>query len=110
PNDDGLRMKLANVERAASARTGVGASSGADPVREAPTKRVEEAEPFWDDLGSVLSYPFRGVGPTVLLLGGVLFGIGQLIASFNMFAAVVNIMICGYVAAYFFDVINSSGA
>lgn len=106
PTDERLQRMLENVQRS------VGADRGgvADRLAEPPRKVIEEARPFWEDLGSALAYPFRGAGVTVLLVGGALLGVGQLIASLNMFAAAVNVMLWGYVAAYLFDVINTTGS
>ena len=106
PEDQALRLKLENVQRS----VGVDRGGAAPPPAESTRRVAEEARPFWEDLGGAVAYPFRGAGVPVLLVGGILFGIGQIIGTINMFAWSVTAMLCGYVAAYLFDVINSTAS
>ncbi|MCE9637955.1 MAG: hypothetical protein K8T90_19820 [Planctomycetes bacterium] len=106
PDDDRMRALLENVRSS----MGLSASGASIAPPESPRKHAEEARPFWHDLGSAMTYPLRGQGLPVLIVGGLLIGLGQVIASVNTFAWAVSIMLWGYVSAYLFDVINSTGS
>jgi hypothetical protein len=62
---------------------------------------------FWDDLGKVFTYPLTGQGIAAIVIGGVFFGIAQLIAKFSCAGWLVSIVATAYLLTYEFRIINS---
>ena len=55
--------------------------------------------------GDVFAYPFRGSGPMIILMGGILLAFRHFAP---LFVLIGGIFICGYIQLYFFDVISTS--
>lgn len=79
-----------------------------DPTLHGRRRIAAEGAPFWTDLGSVITYPLRGRGLPVLLVGGLLFGVADLASTVNVFGWLVSAALMGYVTAYLFDVVNAT--
>ena len=64
----------------------------------------------WDQgtIEDVLTFPFRGVGKYMLIIGGVLSLILSLGASVPFLGLIIAIAASGYFAAYYFDIVNST--
>lgn len=103
PDDQRLQQRLQNLQLSAGL-----IAQGPDPAQRRAQRIPREARPFWTDLGSVLTYPLRGRGLPVLLVGGVMFGIADLLSTVNVFGWLVSAALMGYVTAYLFDVVNAT--
>lgn len=110
PHDEMLANTLENVQRA-MAKSDLMSDAAPRAAEERLRKIPEEAPPFWMRLDRVVTYPLRGRGLGVVLVGGICFGFGEVIARVNIiFGWLVYVGLIGYVAGYLFEVINSSAA
>jgi hypothetical protein len=101
-------QRIAALDRraAATGETGAEQKSTYRPRAEAP-----ESPPFWTDLGSVLSYPFRGRGLGVFVGASIFFAVGEIVATFNVFFGwFAMLCLIGYLAAWHFDVLSRTAA
>jgi hypothetical protein len=57
-----------------------------------------------------LTFPFRGVGKYMLIIGGVLSLVLSVAALFPFLGIVIAIGASGYFAAYYFDIVNSTAS
>lgn len=104
PSDLRMQMVLENVRRSA----GVLTARDDAPTPQAEGRVAKESAPFWERLGDVLAWPLRGNGKGVLLVGGACFGVLQVLGAFNVYGWLIGIGLWGYIASYFFSVINVS--
>ena len=63
-----------------------------------------------DIIDDILTFPFRGVGKYMLVIGGVLSLILWLGASVPFLGLVIAVGASGYFAAYYFDIVNSTAS
>lgn len=107
PNDVRVAMLLENVRRSVGLLPD---GKAAPPPPEPSGRALTESAPFWEEIGDVVAWPFRGNGPAVLLVGGVCFGLAQVVGAFNIYGWIVSIGLWGYICSYLFSVINVSAA
>ena len=79
-----------------------------DPGAGEETPPAEPVVPFWMDVPGFLTYPFRGRGRAMLLVGGICFGLGMWIAVKSIWGIPLAVMVIGYLISYLFRVINSA--
>ncbi len=66
--------------------------------------------PFYQEASSILTYPFRGNGPALLIGGGVVFTALALVYKVMTFFFWLPLLItAGYLASYMMTIIDSSG-
>ncbi len=61
-------------------------------------------------IDDILTFPFRGAGKYILVIGAVLSLILQLGASVPVLGIVIAVGASGYFAAYYFDIVNSTAS
>ncbi|MCZ6689071.1 MAG: hypothetical protein O7H41_05660 [Planctomycetota bacterium] len=66
--------------------------------------------PFWMDVSGFLGYPFVGRGRTMLLFGGLGFGLAMTLARLSMFGGILALAVVGYLTSYWFRVISVAAA
>ncbi len=67
-------------------------------------------QPFYQEAASVLTYPFRGNGPALLIGGGVVFtALALLYKVMGVFCWLPILITAGYLASYMMTIIDSSG-
>lgn len=72
--------------------------------------RPSTATPFWEDIPEILAFPLRGRGLSMVIVGGILFGITLWIARYSIFGWILTGGIFGFLWAYWFSVISSAAA
>lgn len=59
-------------------------------------------------IDDVLTFPFRGVGKYMLVIGSVLSLVFWLAAFVPLLGFIIAVGASGYFAAYYFDIVNST--
>ena len=78
---------------------------GAGP-RGAPAQVEAIAPPFWEDIPGIFTYPLKGRGLPLMLVGGACFGVALTIAQYSLFGWLLAAVVHGYLWAYWFRVMN----
>lgn len=70
----------------------------------------EDVTPFWKDLPGLFTYPIRGNGLGMLIVGSIFFAAAGLVANWGgVWGWAAGVIITGYLAAYCVNVIKTSG-
>ena len=124
PNDPNILSEIADLydvlgddDQAALCRRDLFAVDPAHPglrgkiIADKPKmeKAPATAIPFWEDIPGILSFPLRGRGLSMVLVGGVLFGFALWIARYSIFGWILSGGVFGFLWAYWFSVISSAG-
>jgi len=65
--------------------------------------------PFHQDASAILSYPFKGNGPVLLIGGGLVFSVFYLLFMIStLFAWIMFLFIAGYMSSYMITIIDAS--
>ncbi len=70
----------------------------------------EDVTPFWKDLPGLFTYPIRGNGLGILIVGSIFFAIAGLVSNWGgVWGWAAGMIITGYLAAYYVNVIKTTG-
>ncbi|MBI2901162.1 MAG: DUF4013 domain-containing protein [Planctomycetes bacterium] len=70
----------------------------------------EDVVPFWQDLPGLFAYPVRGNGLGILIVGSVFFAIAGFVSNWGgVWGWAAGLITTGYLAAYYVNVIKTSG-
>lgn len=70
----------------------------------------EDVTPFWKDLTGLFAYPVRGNGLGILIVGSVFFAFAGFVSNWGgVWGWAAGLITTGYLAAYYVNVIKTSG-
>jgi|GEM_PF-1198999 len=70
----------------------------------------EDVVPYWKDLPGLFAYPVRGNGLGILIVGSIFFSVAGLVSNWGgVWGWAAGLITTGYLAAYYVNVIKTSG-